>query len=332
MPEGVANKLEIFLYLDRTAPELEPNLSADTFHLGCTPIVNLYPQRAEPITLTHADFEYRIVPDARRPLAHEIYSVDRVTATAPDGRELEYRPFFSVKHADASATETYWHSSRKPAERSDGQPDRGTEVFLSLVDLGMRPSTAGGWTLDVETICLNRDLPQRLPFGPDQPRLQLSAGGGLVTRIVCLTPPRPTLRPAMKRGVLWRLISHLSLNHLSLTDNDEQAHALREILKLYDFTDSAETRKTIDGILSVRGRRVVGRVGGGSFCRGVEVTLRFDEERFSGSGLFLFASVLERFLGLYCTVNSFSKLIALTKGGEGELRRWPPRAGEKVLM
>ncbi|HEY7311913.1 MAG TPA: type VI secretion system baseplate subunit TssF [Gemmataceae bacterium] len=332
LPAEVANNLEIFLYLDRTAPDLEPNLSADTFHLGCTPIVNLYTQRAEPIELTHADFEYRIVPDARRPLAHEIYTVDRVTAMGPDGHELEYRPFFSVKHADNSATETYWHSSRKPAERGDGQPDHGSEVFLSLVDLGMRPSTAGGWTLDVETTCLNRDLPHQLPFGPDQPRLQLSAGGGLVTRIVCLTPPTPTLRPAMKRGVLWRLISHLSLNHLSLTDNDEQAHALREILKLYDFTDSAETRQTIDGILSVRGRRVVGRVGGASFCRGVEVTLRFDEERFSGSGLFLFASVLERFLGLYCTVNSFSKLIALTKGGERELRRWLPRAGEKVLM
>ena len=75
------------------------------------------------------------------------------------------------------------------------------------------------------------------------------------------------------------------------------------------------------------------RTGGPvAFCRGVEVTLQFDEERFTGSGLFLFASVLERFLALYCTVNSFSKLIATVKGREGELRRWPPRMGEKVLV
>ena len=55
------------------------------------------------------------------------------------------------------------------------------------------------------------------------------------------------------------MISHLSLNHLSLADYEDGADALREILKLYDFADSAETRAMIDGILSVRNRRVVGR-------------------------------------------------------------------------
>ena len=33
---------------------------------------------------------------------------------------------------------------------------------------------------------------------------------------------------------------------------------------------------------------------------------------FSGGGLFLFATVLERFLSLYCSVNSFTRLIART--------------------
>jgi type VI secretion system protein ImpG len=90
----------------------------------------------------------------------------------------------------------------------------------------------------------------------------------------------------------------------------------------------------IDGIISVASRRIVGTVrtdGPVSFGRGIEVTIQFDEERFSGSGLFLFASVLERFLALYCTVNSFSKLIATIRGRQGELRRWPPRLGEKIL-
>lgn len=332
LPASVTDRLDIYFYLSRSAPDLEPNVSADTFRLGCTPIVNLYTQRAEAITLTHTDYEYRIVPDARRPLAHEVHTVNRVIATTPDGREVEYRPFFSVKHADEHTAGTFWYSARRPAEQAEGALDHGTEVFLSLVDLQMRPSMAGGWTLDVETTCLNRDLPSRLPFGPDQPRLRFSSGGGLVSRVVCLTPPTQTLRPAMRRGVLWRLISHLSLNYLSLVDNDEGATALREILKLYDFSDSDETRKMIAGVLSVRSRRTVGRVSGGTFCRGVEVNLLFDAERFSGSGLFLFTAVLERFLGLYCTVNSFSRLIATIQGGEGEFRRWPARAGEKVLI
>ena len=49
-------------------------------------------------------------------------------------------------------------------------------------------------------------------------------------------------------------------------------------------------------------------------------------------GLFLFASVLERFLALYCSMNSFSKMTATIEGRKGELRRWPPRMGEKVLL
>jgi type VI secretion system protein ImpG len=325
------SRLEVFLYLNRTAPDLEANISAETFCLGCTPMVNLYRQPADPIQLTHAEYEYRVVPDARRPLSHEVFTVDRVTASSPDGRQVEYQPFFSVKHAGGAAT-AFWHASRRPAESASEQVDHGTDVFLSLVDLGMEPATAGGWTLEVETTCLNRDLPHRLPFGGDQPRLQFSEGGGLVTRIACLTPPTPTLRPALKRGLLWRLVSHLSLNHLSLVNESDQADALREVLRLYDFADSAETRKIIDGLLSVTSRRVVGRVGGATFCRGVEATLLFDEESYTDSGLFLFASVLERFLALYCTINSFTQLVAITRGGEGELRRWPPRTGERQLI
>jgi type VI secretion system protein ImpG len=325
LPAG--ETLEISLYLRRAVPDLEQHVSAETFRLGCTPIVNLYRQRAEPIALTHTEHEYRVVPDARRPRAHEVYSVDRVTATAPDGRVEEYQPFFSIKHATA-AGERYWQAMRRPSAASEGPPDHGTEVFLSLVDLALQPATAGGWTLDVETTCLSRDLPYHLPFPA---ALQLSEGSGLVTRLACLTHPTPTLRPALRRGALWRLVSHLTLGHLSLVDGGDQAEALREILKLYDFADSAQTRRVIEGLRGVSSRRVVGRVGPGTFCRGVEVTLVFDEDRFTGVGLFLFAAVLERFLGLYCTLNSFTKLVARTKGGEGELRRWPPRLGERVL-
>jgi len=330
------NRLELYLYLSRSSVDLEQNVAATTFQLGCTPVVNLYKQRAEPIALSHTQTEYRVAPDARRPLANEVYSIDRVTATSPDNEQVEYEPFYSFKHAsDRLAQKTFWYAERRPAERCGGEPDQGTEVYLSLVDLGFEASSPGDWTLDVETTCLNRDLPYRLSWRQGQSGLRLTTGAP-VSRIESVSGgPTRTLRPALKRGAAWRLISHLSLNHLSLTDEKEGADALREILTLYDFADSGETRAMIEGILSVRSRRVVGRVAGdlrGGFCRGVEVTLHFDEDRFAGSGLFLFASVLERFLGLYCSVNSFSKLIAAANKREGELRRWPPRAAETVLL
>lgn len=333
--QKLGNRMEIYFYLRRTISDLEQNLTADNIRLGCTPIVNLYRQRAEPISLTQFDYEYRVAPDARRPLAHEIHTIERVTAAAPDGRRVEYSPFYSVKHAFADgAPRAFWHGSRRVAEQTKGETDHGTEVFLSLVDLSFEPSAPGDWTLDVETMCLNRDLPHRLPFGGGKPKLQLNQGGEAV-RISCLTPPTRTLRPALRQGAVWRLISHLSLNHLSLVENNDNAEALREIVKLYDFMDNPETRKLIDGIVAVQSKRVVGRVSGAvgvAFARGLEVTVRFNEERFSGSGLFLFASVLERFLALYCTVNSFTRMVATIQGREGEYHRWQPRVGEKVIL
>jgi len=334
--QKAGGKVEVFFYLDRSIADLEQNVSADTFQLGCTPIVNLFEQRAEPIELTHAASEYRVVPDVRRPLAHEVYSINRVTATSPNNEQIEYQPFYSFKHAaDSRRQKAFWYASRRPAVRAGGQVDYGTEVYLSVVALAFKKNAPAEWTINVETTCLNRDRPHRISFGEGHASLRLSKGGPL-EQINCLSGrPTPTYRPALKHGAMWRLVSHLSLNHLSLADYEEGADALREILKLYDFTDSAETRMMIDGIESVRSRRVVGRPRGdtlGGFCRGIELTVHFDEDCFAGSGVFLFAGVLERFLGLYCSINSFSRLIATTNKREGELRRWSPRAGETVLL
>lgn len=329
--------LEIFVYLNRSKTDLERVVTPDMLRIGCVPIVNLFRQRAEPIPLTQMDSEYRVVPDARRPQANEVYSIDRVTATSPSGEPAEYRPFYSAKHGedfhDRNERRAFWYASRRRAERFDRKVDTGTEIFLSLVDLDFRPTAPSGWMLDVETTCCNRDLPSRLPFGGGQPRLQLIEGGP-VARVECLTPPTPTRRPALKKGALWRLISHLSLNHLSLVEEQEGAAALREILKLYDYADTDESRSLILGITRVESRRVAAPVPGPTaiaFCRGVEVRVEFDEERYAGSGAFLFAAVLERFLGLYVSINSFSRMIAVSKQS-GEFRRWGPRVGEKVLL
>ena len=111
--------------------------------------------------------------------------------------------------------------------------------------------------------------------------------------------------------------------------------ALQEILKLYDFANSADIRKQIAGIAKVSSRRVVRRppsMEWNGFCRGMEVTLEFDEDKFVGSGVFLFASVLENFFGLYASTNSFIEFVAKTAQREGAVRRWPPRAGEQILV
>ncbi len=330
------NPLSIYIFLNRHLEEMERYVTTETFQLGCSPMVNLFRQRAEPIRLTHNQSEYHVVPDARRPLSHEVYSIDRVTALNPENEELEFSPFYSFQHHHARNRHDsrFWYASRQPANQDSGNTDGGTEIGLSFVDLQFNPAAAADWTIDVETTCLNRDLPGRLPFGGGQPRLFLSDGGPL-QRIVCLTPPSKTLRPSLGYGTLWRLISHLSLNHLSLFSSDGSAEPLQEILKLYDVADSEETRNMIDGLISVRAQRVVGRPGGpvsGGFCRGLEVTLEFDEDKFSGNGVYLFGAVLERFLGLYSSINSFTQTTIMTNRHDRPLCQWSPRVGDKIFL
>lgn len=337
---GYQRKLEVVIFLDRYTSSLKQAITAQTFRLGCTPVINLFEQTAEPIPLTQQRYEYRVVPDVARTAGMEVYSVDAVTSVDPaSGRTTEYEPFYSLRHgASAQAEPTFWHTTRK---RSAREGDLGTEVFLNLVDLGYHPSLPAESTLIVRTTCTNRDLPIQLHRYGNQLALVLEAAAPLAG-VRCLRLPSPSLRPALKRGAYWRLMSHLSLNHLSLTSGEEGREALQEILRLYDFSDaeskqqSAVTRNLIDGILSVTSRPTVGRRTGASgvpgFCQGVEITVEFDEQKYIGTGVLLFASVLERFLGLYVNINSFSQLVAKTKQGEGHYKKWPPRAGEQTIL
>jgi type VI secretion system protein ImpG len=147
----------------------------------------------------------------------------------------------------------------------------------------------------------------------------------------CLTAPTQTVRTHLKEEGLWRLVSHLTLNHLSLTDHTDGADALREILAIYDFTDSAVTRGHIEGVRSILGKRVLGRANG-AICRGVEVGVEFDEDRYTSNSLYLFASVLDRFFSLYASVNTFTRTVATVARKEGVYKRFPARAGEMIVL
>jgi type VI secretion system protein ImpG len=329
-------EMELYIYFDQSKIDLERNVSEDTLQLGCTPVVNLFSQRAEPIQLTPTQNEYPIIPDARRQKAMEIYSIDAVTAISAYGEETPYFPFYAIRHeADAGGNEAYWYATRRPGVPEAGEVDEGTDMELSLVDLKFRPLANADWVVDARTTCLNRDLPNRLPFGGDQPRLYLTGGEGAVSRVQCLTPPTPTRRPPRGYAGLWRLISHLSLNHLSIVDGDEGGHAMREMLRLYDFVENAETRDLIDSVLAVSSRRIAGRVVGGGLggvARGVKINVLFRPEGYSEKGLYLFGRVLEHFFGLMCSINSFTKLTATVRGREELLLDSAPRAADKVLV
>jgi type VI secretion system protein ImpG len=332
-------RLDVLLYLDRTSPLLEQGVDATTFRLGGVPIVNLFEQAAEPIPLSHARPEYRVVPDVANPLGLEVWSVDRVTATFPGGAPPQvFRPFYELRHGEAADEQrAFWHATRRPATAPD---DKGGDVFLSLVDLDLQAAGPAEGVLVVQTTCTNRDLPERLRQSGERAAFDLEAPAPL-SRVRCLVPPTVPLRPFARRGGYWRLVSHLGLNHFSLNEDPEALTALREVLTLYDFSQAegerraSATRQLIEGLTAVTSRQAVRRLGkltAGGFCRGVAIEVELDPEKYVGVGAYLFAAVLERFFALHATVNAFTQTSARLRGADAPFKTWPPRAGEVPLL
>ena len=286
--------------------------------------------------MTHFQVGYPVTASNLQPGTFEVYAIDRVTrsmagAGATEAPE-EVPPFYSIRHGSADrGARFYWYATR---ERSRGRGDRGTDVELALADLDFQPVRPANEVLSLELTCTNRNLPEAIPFGagsaadafhlPRHPAVKLARP---------LRKPSPSLPPPAKRGLQWRLISHLSLNHLAMASQGPQA--LQETLELYNFTDSAAVARQIQGIVGLTTRPATTRLPGrafASFVRGVEVHITFDESCFVGGNLFLFASVLERFLAYSCPPNSFVIMRMSTLQQEGEVARWPPRTGETALM
>ncbi len=306
---------------------LEQTVDARTFQLGCTPVVNVFERIAEPIRISQTKTEYRVIPDQHRQSSTEVYSVDRVASMASYQQEpTVYEPFYGLRHGSEGARKQFWYTHRRPSFRKN---DNGTEVYISLVDLDFRPSLPPVDMLTIRVTCTNRDQASRLKLSGEFGEFE--AEDLALVDVRCFRKPTHTIRPPLRQSAQWRLISHLSLNHLSIVKGGRDS--LAEIFRLYDFIDSPAIQKQIAGIIDLESKPGIARVvseTGVAFCRGTDVMVQFDENEYVGTGVYLLASVIEKFLGLYSTINSFSRLTAKTN--KGVLKRWPPLAGEQILL
>lgn len=307
-------------------------VSAANLLLGCTPVINLFSQRGDPIRLTHAGATYPVLPDGRRAFGYEVYSIDSVQLVrqTPQGESVtQFRPFYSLRHGQAPETDGHYWAMRRDELVALKSP--GYETEISIVDIDFNPAKVETDTLSIDLTCTNRDLPALLTYG--LPGGDLSMEGGGVTRTAALLR-KPTLPSRFERGrgAQWRLISHLSLNHLSLMRGGLEA--FQEMLTLYDQSNSPISQRQISAIAAIEHKATTAWLPGNPFAslvRGIEVRLTVDEEGFVGSGLHAFASVIDRFMGLYVHANSFSQLIVISKRTGEELLKCRPRSGDLNL-
>ena len=326
---GEDREFDVLFLLDRRMPAGQ-RIDADTFRLGCTPIINLFTTVSEPIRIHQYRNEYRITADARRERHTEIHSIRKVTASSDFERSSEeVQPFFSFRHATQGEDyRSFWYARRVPSVRP-GQG--GSDILLHFMDLDFNPRSPPHQTLFAHVYCTNRHLATQVPEGG---LLRIEQAAPL-RDIVCLKPPTEQIDSLLGGKTVWRIISHLNLNYLSLSGDRNGLIALQELLRLYNFQNRKSIEHQISGLHRLSSLRTVRRLGDDAwrgFVRGHEITLEFNPEMYVGSSAAMLAGVLERFFALYAPTNAFTQLVAKLKTQEGVWKKWPPRTGNKPLL
>lgn len=315
---------------DSAPARILTELSSTHLKTHCTPIVNLFARHAAPVNVTHRLADYELLADTARPQAYEIYSLESASlisdgASAPAATSL--RPFYGPGHGQGEET-GYW-LTRRDEMVANSAP--GHEVRIVLVDADLAPLSLAARVLAAELTCTNRDLPRDVPTGA--PEGDLHASGVFDdTPIRLLRKPTASLRFENGEGAHWRLISHLTLNHRSLTDLGVEE--FRQMLTLYDLPRSPVTQRQIRGVVGLGYKSVMTWISDSenrALMPGIEVRLTLDEDAFVGGALSTFCLTIDHFFALYGQINVFTQLVVVSRNTGLELLRCRHRSGRHTL-
>ncbi|MCH8806949.1 MAG: type VI secretion system baseplate subunit TssF [Planctomycetes bacterium] len=323
-----ADRFEIIVPFSRQ-PEDTQRVTKDSLKPFCSPVVNLFDHPADGIRVDHSRTQYRIRPGTvgSPPEHYEIYSVDNVVGLVQgEAQRRDYPPLHAFQHGLGESGEGIYYQTRL----YDAVVGEGTDTYISFVAADQRNVVPPTETISIDLTASNRNLASRLRLGDVHVP---TASSPEFAKFRDVTPVTRSLRPPLGRGLHWRLISHLSLNYLSLTS----VEALRGILELYNYQalyDRQAARENIlrlEGLLSLDAKPVE-RLIRGSPVRGTRIDLSMNEDSFAGEGdMYLFATVLNEFFALYASLNSFSELHV--RGTRfGEVYDWTPRLGQQSIL
>ena len=319
---------DILLLLNQSFPS-DLNLDHSVIKLNCSPVINLFTKTTEPICLDKTQSEYRLVPDASNYRYCEVHTIKEVKAVNAAGSSRLIAPYFALDDQETGKTREFW-ALRREASQSRALP--GSEVFLSLFDSDGQSNSPAEDMVYAKALCCNRKLMENIRTGA---RFDLE-GGGPVSGMVVLTKPSRHQSPALQGDAPWQLISQLTLNHLSLSNNPHALATLKQILSLHAGEHNMVNQRQIDSICDLKVRPVTHRIGEDAwrgFCEGMEITLTIDEDIFQGATPLLFGEILSRFFGLYVSVNSFTQLVLENKRqNNGMMKKWRPTIGEQELI
>jgi type VI secretion system protein ImpG len=109
------------------------------------------------------------------------------------------------------------------------------------------------------------------------------------------------------------------------------------LLDLYIFPETRDKIATLANQKRIRGiekleAKPSDRLVSGILMRGQDIQLHLRQDQFASQGdMFLFASVLDQFLGGYGSINTFTKL-SVKEVLKGDSYQWPARLGNHPLI
>lgn len=350
-PQLKSKTVDILFAFDEVNVRLASAVQASTFAMYAAPAVNLFEKTADRIVLKSSQHEYHVVPDRSHYLDFEPHRLLEVFAHYSGGRtKIPVKPLYSASLQGGQGSSGPYYTVRRQSRRRSVEEKRdgvssnytGTDMFVSLSDLGGTDEDNAIAELSVRALCSNRHLTEQLPVGGGGADFRLVDDVALALRcIVGPTPPgEPVVSQLRSRGemahtgtVTWRLINMLCTNHLGLVERGggRNAEALREMLSMFGEMSDSITERRIRGVRSVDSRPIVRRIrqrSGVGAARGIEITVTIDEKAFEGSGIFLLGAVLDRFFAEYSGFNHFTQTV-IRSVERGEVMRWPPRMGTR---
>ncbi|MFT5589931.1 MAG: type VI secretion system protein ImpG [Bradyrhizobium sp.] len=337
-------EIDVIVLLNRADIQLEQTLDASNFALNCTPAVNLFKRRADRINIADEALEYHVLVDRTRPMDFEVFQIDEVIGYGSGANaEQPFHAFYTARDIGSlHQDQAFYQIRREPRVISQRQRVRGprssyigSETFITIVDALEAPYRHDLRQLGLTVWCTNRDLPLSMPLGVGKTDFVLEAGGP-VAAIRCLAGPSQPFPSFAEGSVAWRLLNQLSLNYLSLVDNDPEqgAVALREMLALYCHPSDVNAQRQVEGVRSISSTAVTRRMptpGPIAFGRGLQITVTMDDAAFEGSGAFLLGAVLSHFFAQFVSINAFTETVIRTIS-RGEIMRWPARGGACAIL
>ncbi|MBL1275604.1 MAG: type VI secretion system baseplate subunit TssF [Ectothiorhodospiraceae bacterium] len=303
-------------------PFILPRINSDWFVLHATPAINLFEHEAEPTAITHRQSEVPLRPSRAKDESTQIYEIKSIVGhNRKQAKKTEYKPIGMFDPSAQSAP--VYQTTFRPSESG-----KINEPYITISypqDYGIPDQE----TIIAQLTCSNGSLPAGLRPGDI---CKATSSTSELVEFKNITPATDCYQVPTGKNVLWRLMSHLSLNLLSLAD----AENLKALLNLYIFgggknkNEEMADRRRIDSIsdltVTTEDRFVSGLIMRG---QAINIVARLDHFACHGD-FYLFGTILNQLLASFSSINCYTRLIFKDETS-GEEFVWPAMLGGRPL-